>query len=377
MAWTRAAAAEPETPALDRPLVRYGLVLLAAAVALLALDSDRETGRPHRRERRDDDEAVIAALEPGRGRLADAPQEIPAKGWRDILIRLYREMTDDRVLAVAGGVTYFALLAIFPAVAALVSIYGLFADPSEVSAHLQAVAGIVPGGGVDIIGEQMARVAAQSDGALGFGFVFGLLLALWSANGGMKALIDALNVAYEEQEKRSFFKLNAIALAFTVGAIVLVLLAIGAMVGVPLALSYLPLGDMTETLVSVLRWPLLFLVVAGGLSLVYRYGPCRARAKWRWITWGSAAAALLWLAGSALFSWYAANFGSYNETYGSLGAAVGFMTWLWLSAVVVLLGAELDAEMEHQTARDTTTGMPKPLGLRHARMADTIGPAQR
>jgi membrane protein len=218
-------------------------------------------------------------------------------------------------------------------------------------------------------------VAAQGSGTLGATFFTGLAISLWSANAGIKALIDALNIVYGEAEKRGLIKLNALSLTFTIGIIAFMLLAMGAMVALPIVLDYVGLGRTTETLIKLGRWPVMFLVVAFGIALLYRYGPSRDTAKWRWVTWGSALAAFVWIVASILFSWYAANFGSYNKTYGSLGAAIGFMTWIWISTIVILVGAELDAEMEHQTARDTTEGSPKPLGSRGAKMADTVGEA--
>ncbi|MGY4445544.1 YihY family inner membrane protein [Bradyrhizobium sp. i1.3.1] len=203
-------------------------------------------------------------------------------------------------------------------------------------------------------------------------FLVGLLISLWSANAAMKALFDTLNIVYGEQEKRGFVKLNAISLSFTLAAIAFVLIALGAVVAVPVILNYMWLSNIAELVVRWARWPVLFVAVALVLASVYRFGPSREAPRWRWLTWGSIVATLLWLVASALFSFYAANFGTFNQTYGSLGAAIGFMTWLWISAIVILLGAELNAEMEHQTARDTTTGAPEPLGARGARMADTV-----
>lgn len=192
----------------------------------------------------------------------------------------------------------------------------------------------------------------------------------------MKSLFDTLNIVYGEKEKRGFVKLNAASLSFTLAGIVFVLVALGAVVVLPVALNFVGLSKAADLLVRIARWPAMFVAVALALALIYRFGPSREAPRWRWITWGSAVATALWLGASALFSWYAANFGKFNETYGSLGAAIGFMTWLWISAIVVLLGAELDAEMEHQTARDTTTGSEKPIGARGARMADTVGAAR-
>jgi membrane protein len=189
----------------------------------------------------------------------------------------------------------------------------------------------------------------------------------------MKSLFDTLNIVHSEQETRSFIRLNLISLGFTLAGIAFVLLALGAVVVAPLMLDYLGLSRSTDLLVRVSRWPAMFILLALALACVYRFGPSRRAPRWRWITWGSVAATLLWICASLLFSWYAANFGTFNATYGSLGAAIGLMTWLWISAIVILLGAEIDAEMEHQTACDTTEGAAKPIGFRGARMADTVG----
>lgn len=315
--------------------------------------------------------ARLAEAEPERGRQADTPSEIPTKGWKDIVLRLYQEFSNDRILLVAAGVTFYAILALFPAVAALVSIYGAVADPSTINTHLNELRGILPDGAIDIVGGQVQRLTATGDTTLGLTAIFSILLSLWSANGGMKAIFDALNIAYEEEEKRSFVMLNLQSLAFTAGALLFVVLALTGIVVVPAALQVLGL-DQKAWYIALLRFPALLLLVIATLAVLYRYGPSRRKPKWRWVTWGSAVAGILWLVASGLFSWYVANFGSYNETYGSLGAAIGFMTWIWLSTTVVLLGAELNAEMEHQTARDTTVGGGKPLGARQARMADTV-----
>jgi membrane protein len=312
----------------------------------------------------------------GRGRQADKPTDIPAQGWKDILWRVYEQIGKDRVVSVAAGVTFYALLAIFPAIAALVSTYGLFADPSTIQEHLNALSGFLPGGALEIVGDQVKRITSKGGGALGIGFFIGLATSLWSANAGMKAIFDALNIVYNEDEKRSFIGLNARSLTFTIGAILFLILALGAVVVLPIALDYLRLGEVGKWMIAILRWPLLLAGVIVGLALLYRYGPSRDNPKWRWITPGSVIAAVLWLAASMLFSWYVSSFGNYNETYGSLGAVIGFMTWIWISSVVVLLGAEINAEMEHQTAKDSTEGPDRPIGSRGATMADTVGAAR-
>jgi membrane protein len=310
-----------------------------------------------------------------RGRHARTPWQIERRGWKDIFLRIYDSLGKDRLVAVAAGIAFYSLLALFPAIAALVSLYGFFADPATIADHIGTIADFVPGGGVDVIQGQIDHVASQGRQALGLTFLFSFLVSLWSANKGTKAMFDALNVVYHEEEKRGFFKLNALSLLFTIGGVVFVLVALGVIIVLPLALDFIGLGQ-TADLIDILRWPVLFAAIAFALAVVYRYGPSRDKAQWRWVSWGSVLAAFLWIAASILFSWYAENFGSFNKTYGSLGAVIGFMTWIWLSALVVLLGAELDAEMEHQTMHDTTEGPSRPMGWRGARVADSIGPAR-
>lgn len=311
-----------------------------------------------------------------RGRQADKPSEIPAKGWKDILWRAAKEFGDDDVAAWARSIAFSGILALFPALAAFVAIYGLFADIETARSHLAGLTGVIPADAATLIGDQMVRIAAANDAGLGLTFLIGVLLSLWSANAGMKALFKGLNIAYEEEEKRGFIKLNLITLAFTVGAIVFISLAMGAVVIMPIVLDALGLGFGAQ-LLALLRWPLLVAVLMVGLSAVYRYGPSRDTPQWRWVSWGGVVATVLWIVGSALFSWYLANFANYNETYGSLGAVFGFLMWLWLSAVVVLFGAELNSEIEHQTARDTTEGQAQPMGTRGAEMADTLGESKK
>src|ERR1700720_2387447 len=315
-------------------------------------------------------------LEAGHCRSAETPSQIPARGWNEILLRDYYSILKNRILLVAAGVTFYSLLAIFPGIAALISIYGLFADPATVAGHLDTIASVAPGGAVEVLREQMSRLASQGGTTLGVSFIVSLAISLWTANSGVKAIFDALNIVYGEEEKRSFLKLNAVTLVVTLGIVVFILLTLAAVVAIPVALTYIPLPGVTALVVRIGRWPILFALVTLALAVLYKYGPSRAEPRWRWITWGSVSAAVVWLAAAALFSWYVASFGSYNKTYGSLGAIIGFMTWIWISIIVVLVGAKLNAEMEHQTARERTTGQPKPLGRRGARMADTIGAAQ-
>lgn len=311
------------------------------------------------------------AEEPGRGRSAQSPREIPKAGWRDVVWRTWKEFNNDRITAVAGGVTFFSLLSLFPALAAFVSLYGLFSDVATAHEQLNLLAGFLPRDALAFVGEQMLRIADTSHSGLGAAFVVSLALSLWSANAGVKALIAGLNIAYEQRERRGFIRLNLISLTFTFGAVVFLIVAISLVVALPVALSVIGYGGPDPMLW--LRWPLMLAVIMLILAVLYRYGPDRRKARWRWVSWGSAAAAVLWVAVSMGFSWYVANFAHYDRTYGSLGAVIGFMTWMWISTIVVLLGAELNAEIEHQTAVDSTVGPPKPMGTRGAAMADTLG----
>jgi membrane protein len=318
----------------------------------------------------------LGVAEPERGRMADAPQEIPAKGWKDVAWRTWREIAADRLPAVAGGVTFYALLAFFPAIGVFVSLYGLFSDVTAVREQLAQFASLFPPQVLTIVGDQMIRLATRPHASLSLAFVVSLLLSAWSANAGMKSLFDGLNIAYDETERRSWLKQVALTYAFTLAAIVFVTLIGALLVAAPLALGALGL-DPDSWVWGPLRWLGLFAVAAGGFSAVYRYGPSRAHARWRWVVIGGLTGAFLWLAGSLGFSWYLDHVAHLDATYGPLGAVMAFMLWIWFSVLVVLAGAELNAEIEHQTARDSTTGAPMPMGQRGAAMADTVGSAFR
>ena len=369
---------------------RYALslpLLSVAAVASLSFKSSRQAlirqsvdpdrsakaNAPHADGQ---DAARWEAAAQRRRRGATSPWHIPWPGWKDILGRVYSDLNDHRLLAVAGGMVFFVLLAIFPAIVALVSLYALFADPATVSDHLSAVGGFLPHDSLKLLTDEVNRIASKSGGALGFTSIVAILFALWSANSGSKSIFDGLNVAYEEREKRSFIRLNLVAFAFTIGSLVFLLLAAAAVVVVPLIFAAIGLTDMVTTLLSILRWPILLVLVGSALAVLYRYAPSRRKPKWRWVTPGSLAATLLWLLASGLFSFYLGHFANYNATYGSLGALIGLLMWLWITFIVILLGAELDAEIEHQTARDSTEGGEKPLGRRGAKIADAVGAAK-
>jgi membrane protein len=376
----------PQRP-LFWPMLAYGALMVVAVARKGVADrassqrSVPERPRADLQERRGHESARAVEPDPrapdeGRGRRASAPWRIPWRGWKDILWRVYEKINDNRLMAVAAGVVFYCLLAFFPAITAFATLYGLIADPSKIDSYLASFSGVLPSGARDILHEQLGRLTASKSAGKSIGFAVSLIVALWSANAGMKAVIDSLNVAYEEKEKRSFIRLNLISLLYTLIAMASLMVAIGVVVVVPIALGQLGLGGAATALIAILRWPVLFVLVVIALAAAYRYTPCRREPRWQWLAVGSVAAAAVWIVSSLLFSWYIANFGNYNITYGSLGAAIGMMMWMWISMIVVLIGAQLNAEIEHQTARDSTVGSQKPLGERGARMADTIGAAK-
>ncbi|MBP6546786.1 MAG: YihY/virulence factor BrkB family protein [Phenylobacterium sp.] len=318
------------------------------------------------------DPESFEVAEPGRGRMAAAPHHIPLRGWKDVLWRTYREITCDRLTAVAGGVTFYTLLALFPAIGVFVSLYGLFNDVTAVQAQLSQFAVVIPASVIGIVGDQMLRLADRPSASLSLAFLISLLLSVWSANAGMKALFDGLNIAYDEAEKRSYVVKTALTYGFTLGLLIFLTLVSVILVAVPLYLEGAGFAEVALVWLP-LRWLAILALAAAAFSLVYRYGPCRARARWRWVSPGGVFAAVMWLVGSLGFSWYVNNVAHFDVTYGSLGAVIGFMLWIWFSVMVVLIGAELNAEIEHQTALDSTTGPPQPMGVRGAAMADTVG----
>lgn len=311
--------------------------------------------------------------EPGRGRQATRPSAIPRRGWRDILKRTWQQIEQDNVDMLAAGLAFYGMLAIFPALAAFVSIYGLIADPADVRAQFETLTAVMPGDAATVLGDELTRVSGAEDQTLSFAAIGSLLVALWSASRGTKAFMTAMNIAYNEREKRNLITLNLMAIGLTLFLIVVAAIALVVTVAVPAALSILGLDSTLDWLISVLRWPAIGLFFIVVLGVLYRFAPCRSNAKWRWLTPGSVVAILLWLIASIGFSIYVRNFGNYNQIYGSIGAVVVAMFWFWISAYVVIMGAELNAETEHQTAIDSTEGKPKPMGQRGAYVADTLG----
>lgn len=350
----------------------FHLVPWIALTAAVVLWPGRRAPTPGMSEERCLKPETFDRIEPGRGRAARHPHTIPLIGWRDILWRTVLEVSRDKLPSTAGGVTFYVLLAIFPAIAAFVSLYGLVSDVAAVEQQLRELSGVFPASVIQIVGEQMLRLAGQHPGKLSAALLLSLLISVWSANAGMKALFEGLNIAYDETEKRDFFLRTAITYASTLGALVFLAVVAAVLVALPLVMETLGFHRF-DTIWVPLRWLVVVAVTAGAFSLVYRYGPSRRRAKWRWVTWGAVLAAAGWLGGSLGFSWYVNNIAHFDATYGPLGAVVGFMLWVWFSVMCLLIGAEFNAEIEHQTAIDSTTGVEKPMGERGAAMADSVG----
>lgn len=269
--------------------------------------------------------------------------------WHDVVAvtkATVAQIGADRVTSVSGGVTFFGLLSLFPAITAFVSLYGLWNDPTTIQSHLEMLGALLPESALEIIRGQVMSIASASTGALSLAGIVALLVAFWSANGGMKALLSALNVAVYQRETRGFVRLNLVAMCFTLGGLVMIALMLVIIAVVPIALRMIPMAGTNEMLIASIRWPILLAVLILGLAAVYRWGPAAPKSRWRWISPGAVFAALTLVVTSMLFSWYAANFADYNQTYGSLGAVIALMTWLWLNATIVLIGAEINSELE-------------------------------
>lgn len=310
------------------------------------------------------------------GRHADKPSDIPKQGWIDIARRMWDDISRYELSVVSAGIAFNEFFALFPALAAGIALYGLVADPATVERQMAALGGFLPGDMQRLVGEQLHGLTRSSEGSLGVSLIIALAVALWGATRGVKGLMSGLNIVYGEDESRGFVKYNLVALGLTFAAIVFGLVALTLVAAFPAIVDFLPVGDTIKSVLSILRWPLLAFFMLIGLAVTYRYGPSRETPRWRWVSWGAVVAAVLWLLGSGLFSLYAARFGSFNETYGSMAAVAVTLLWFQLTSFVVLVGALLDAEMEHQTARDTTAGPEKPMGSRGAQVADTVGPGR-
>ncbi|MCX9147996.1 YihY/virulence factor BrkB family protein [Erythrobacter sp. WG] len=312
-----------------------------------------------------------------RGEEASSPWEMPIAAWKDVLVRTYREASADNVGHLAAGAAFYSFLALFPLLAAAVLTYGLVADPDLVLSHLTALTTMLPADVARIIGDQLLSVVETSGGTKGLGLLVALAVAIFGARNAAGAIITALNIAYEEEEKRGFLKTNLVALAITVCAVIALVIAAMAMAALGYLDALMPTSGAWAIAASkALSYALFAMAAAMGAAVLYRFGPSRERASWKWVTPGSLLFAVAWVILTLAFGFYIARFGNYGATYGSLSAVVVLLTWLYLSAYALLFGGELNAELEHQTARDTTTGPAQPMGTRGAWAADNVASGQ-
>ncbi len=310
-----------------------------------------------------------------RGRQAKSPVAIPALGWKDVALRVKDAIAKDRIGLMAAGVAFYGLLALFPAITALIAISGLLIDPGQIAGQIQSLSGLLPQEVIGIISDQASAVAGSRDGGLKLAALLGLLIALYSASRGMASLMEGINVAYDEDEKRGFIKRMLVTLALTIVLIVGLLIAFATMIAVPAIIAILNLGPILTFSINAALWAGLVALTMLGLSVLYRFAPSRSSPEWKWASVGAFAGCVAWIIASVGFAFYVSNFGSYNESFGTLAGVVVLLMWFWISAFIVLLGAELNGELEAQTRVDTTVGPDKPMGQRGAVKADNLGAA--
>jgi membrane protein len=302
---------------------------------------------------------------------ASTPTQIPWAGWKQIIKRAWAENNADNMPIIAGGVAFFAFLSIFPALIALISIYGLVASREQAATQVAELTDGLPAAARDLITDQVTTITEAGE-ALTWGLLVSTLAALWTASGGVNNTVKAVNIAYDEVETRNFVKLRALSLALTLGAIVFVVVTIGLVAVLPVVLDALALGSVGAVLAEIARWVALLVIVVGSLAVLYRVAPDRDAPQFRWVSLGSVVVTVVWALVSLGFTFYVNNFGSYNETYGAIAGVIVLMLWLYITCYLVLLGAEINSEAEHQTGEDTTDGEPEPMGQRNAVKADTL-----
>lgn len=311
------------------------------------------------------------------GRDANSPLEIPLAGWRDVIVRTIAEIEHDNVVVVSAGVAFFALFASVPAVTALVMIYGLVSTPEQAAEQLAHALPALPPDVLSVIDRSLESVVAHSKGALSLGAIVSLAVSFWTASRGTRALLRAINIAYDEEgTKRGLIRDNALAYLFTVGAVVSTVLTFALVVVVPAAIAAMGLAEGPGKVVAFVRWPLLIVLASGSFAVLYRHGAIRRPPKWRWVWVGAVSATALWILSSMVLSSYITAMSTLRETYGPLGAVIVLLVWLYVSSFVVIMGAELNGELEHQTGQDTTVGPDRPMGERGAWLADRMGPCK-
>lgn len=306
------------------------------------------------------------------GQTAREPSDIPARGWKQVAKRTFASIKEDNIPIVSAGLAFYTMLSIFPALIAAVSIYGLVSDPADVQNQIESFANTLPSETSSLIESQLTGIVEGSSTALGWATAAAVLGALWTASSGMQQGVKAINIAYDEEETRGFLKKRGLALGLTLAFIVIGLMSVGLIVVVPPILDQLQLGGAVNVLLSIAQFVALAVVFMTGLAILYRYAPDRDRPSWRWLSWGAVIATVVWILASVGFSFFVSRFGNYQETYGALAGVIILLLWFFISAFVVLMGAELNAELEHQTQHDTTTGPDEPMGERGAVKADTV-----
>lgn len=307
-----------------------------------------------------------------KGHKAEKPSEIPASGWKEIGSRVVSQLSKDHVQIVSAGVGFYFFMAIFPTIVAALSVYGLVLDPAQIQDHVDGLAQFLPGEAYGIIESIIEPIVSKPAQSLGWGLVISILLSIWSANQGTKALFEGINIAYNEIDNRNFFKKTGLTLLFTFGGIILGFISILIVILFPALIDQVQLGSTLETVLGWTRWLILAFIIIFGLGLLYKKAPNRDNPELKWVSWGSVVATVLWILGSLLFSWYVNNFGSYDDMYGSFASVIIMLLWMFLTAFIILLGAEINSEMEHQTATDTTVGPDEPLGERGGYHADHV-----
>jgi membrane protein len=366
----------------DQRIIALRSALTREAEAPQRAARGREAEAPQRAAHGSEAEAARQAAHEGEseapqqaahGREAEAPQDIPPRGWKDVLKRSWAAVSENNIFLASGGVSYAVVVALFPALAALVAIYGLVMDPQQIAAQVNGLSGILPEETRQMLSQELNQLVSASNSTLGISAVAGVSLALWSASRGTSGMMSALNMAYEEKERRGFFKFNTVAVALTIGLLIAGIVVIALIAGLPGVVVFLGLGGVEKWAALLVQWPVLMVLMAVVLAVLYRYGPDREEPQWRWISPGAVAATLLWIVASVAFTVYVTSFSNYNKTYGSLGGGIMLLTWLYISAFAVLFGAVVNAQAEQQTRKDTTTGPPLPMGQRGAYAADRLG----
>lgn len=301
---------------------------------------------------------------------ARKPKELKPKDWWKIFKRIIKQIKTDHIIIVAPGVAFFLFLAVFPAILALVSLYGLVFNPEQVQEQLSQLTVILPADAGELITGTLSRISEQPDPQLEWELIITLFISLWTANLGTKALFRGINIVYEEKSNRNFFQLNGISLLFTISGIVVGIISLALIVGFPVLIKHLDVPPFISNLIAFGRWIFLGIIIIIFLAIIYKFAPERRNAQFRWVTWGSVIATLLWLGASWGFSYYVENFGNFDKKYGAVASVVILMLWFLITSFLILFGAEINSEMEYQTKKDTTIGKNRPLGERDAFHAD-------